>query len=63
MSIVKCGRTHLQDATPLTLGQEFSGYVAQLDLALKQIENALPQGTLDLFVFYLVILKNVTYVG
>jgi fumarate hydratase class II len=42
--IVKCGRTHLQDATPLTLGQEFSGYVAQLDLALRQIEQALPQG-------------------
>lgn len=39
--IVKIGRTHLQDATPLTLGQEFSGYVAQLDLALVRIDNAL----------------------
>ncbi|MFN9489007.1 MAG: class II fumarate hydratase, partial [Betaproteobacteria bacterium] len=38
MNIVKIGRTHLQDATPLTLGQEFSGYVAQLDHALKHIE-------------------------
>ena len=35
--IVKIGRTHLQDAVPLTLGQEFSGYVAQLDLALARI--------------------------
>jgi fumarate hydratase class II len=40
--IVKIGRTHLQDATPLTLGQEFSGYVAQLDHGLKHIEAALP---------------------
>lgn len=40
-NIVKIGRTHLQDATPLTLGQEFSGYVAQLDLALVRIDNAL----------------------
>jgi fumarate hydratase class II len=40
--IVKIGRTHLQDATPLTLGQEFSGYVAQLDHAIKHIELALP---------------------
>ena len=39
--IVKIGRTHLQDATPLTLGQEFGGYVAQLDLALLRIDNAL----------------------
>jgi fumarate hydratase class II len=37
MSIVKIGRTHLMDATPLTLGQEISGWVAQLDLALKAI--------------------------
>lgn len=36
--IVKIGRTHLMDATPLTLGQEFSGYVAQLDQSLKHIE-------------------------
>ena len=40
--IVKIGRTHLQDATPLTLGQEFSGYVAQLDHARRHIEEALP---------------------
>ena len=40
--IVKIGRTHLQDATPLTLGQEFSGYVAQLDHAKMHIEAALP---------------------
>jgi fumarate hydratase class II len=40
--IVKIGRTHLQDATPLTLGQEFSGYVAQLDHAIKHLEQALP---------------------
>lgn len=39
--IVKIGRTHLQDATPLTLGQEFSAYVAQLDLALVRLDNAL----------------------
>ena len=40
--IVKLGRTHLQDATPLTLGQEFSGYTSQLDHALTAVENALP---------------------
>ncbi len=40
--IVKIGRTHLQDATPLTLGQEFSGYVAQLDHAEKHVRAALP---------------------
>ena len=40
--IVKIGRTHLQDATPLTLGQEFSGYVAQLDHGLNHLEAALP---------------------
>ncbi|WP_294296508.1 class II fumarate hydratase [uncultured Sphingomonas sp.] len=39
-SIVKIGRTHLQDATPLTLGQEFSGYVAQLENALTRITKA-----------------------
>ncbi len=39
--IVKIGRTHLMDATPLTLGQEFSGYVAQLDYAIKAIKNTL----------------------
>jgi fumarate hydratase class II len=40
--IVKIGRTHLQDATPLTLGQEFSGYVAQLAHAQRHVEAALP---------------------
>jgi len=40
--VVKIGRTHLQDATPLTLGQEFSGYVAQLDHAKRHIEDSLP---------------------
>ena len=40
--IIKLGRTHLQDATPLTLGQEFSGYASQLDHALTAVENALP---------------------
>ncbi|MDP6577874.1 MAG: class II fumarate hydratase [Candidatus Marinimicrobia bacterium] len=39
--IVKLGRTHLQDATPLTLGQEFSGYASQLDHALTAVEHAL----------------------
>jgi fumarate hydratase class II len=39
---VKIGRTHLMDATPLTLGQEFSGYVSQLDHGLKALENTLP---------------------
>ncbi len=41
-AIVKIGRTHLQDATPLTLGQEFSGYVAQLEHARKALEATLP---------------------
>ncbi|MDR5814068.1 MULTISPECIES: class II fumarate hydratase [unclassified Caballeronia] len=40
--IVKIGRTHLQDATPLTLGQEFSGYVAQLDQGIRHVEATLP---------------------
>jgi len=40
--IIKIGRTHLQDATPLTLGQEFSGYVAQLDLAGQALAAAAP---------------------
>ena len=40
--VVKTGRTHLMDATPLTLGQEFSGYVAQLDHGLRALKNALP---------------------
>jgi len=41
-SIVKIGRTHLQDATPITLGQEFSGYCTQIKKGIKRIENALP---------------------
>ena len=40
--VVKIGRTHLMDATPLTLGQEFSGYVSQLNHGIKAIENTLP---------------------
>jgi fumarate hydratase class II len=40
-NIVKTGRTHFMDATPLTLGQEFSGYVAQLDYSIRAINNAL----------------------
>jgi fumarate hydratase class II len=42
MQTVKIGRTHFMDATPLTLGQEFSGYVSQLDHGLKAIKNTLP---------------------
>lgn len=41
-AIIKIGRTHLQDATPVTLGQEMSGWAAQLDLAEQAIESALP---------------------
>src|SRR5690348_9442197 len=41
--IVKAGRTHLMDAVPVTLGQEFSGYAAQIRLAQRRITNALPQ--------------------
>ncbi len=41
MDVVKIGRTHLMDATPLTLGQEFSGYVSQLDHGLKALRNTL----------------------
>ena len=41
-TVVKIGRTHLMDATPLTLGQELSGYVAQLDYGIKALENTLP---------------------
>ena len=43
--VVKIGRTHWMDATPLTLGQEFSGYVAQLDHGLRALENTLPHLT------------------
>lgn len=42
MPVVKIGRTHFMDATPITLGQEFSGYVAQLDHGLRAIRNSLP---------------------
>ncbi|TAK44961.1 MAG: class II fumarate hydratase [Saprospiraceae bacterium] len=42
MNVVKIGRTHLMDATPLTLGQELSGYAAQLDHGLRAIKNTLP---------------------
>jgi fumarate hydratase, class II len=41
MSIVKTGRTHLMDATPITLGQEFSGYASQIEHGIEAIENAL----------------------
>src|SRR3954452_316483 len=41
--IVKAGRTHLMDAVPVTLGQEFGGYAAQVRLGIRRIENALPQ--------------------
>lgn len=40
--IIKIGRTHLQDATPLTLGQEFSGYACQIELGIERIEKSLP---------------------
>ena len=40
--VVKIGRTHFMDATPVTLGQELSGYVAQLDFGIKAIKNSLP---------------------
>lgn len=46
-TIVKIGRTHLQDAVPMTLGQEFSGYVAQLDAGITRIEQAV-QGLYEL---------------
>ncbi|PWT74438.1 MAG: class II fumarate hydratase [Bacteroidetes bacterium] len=42
MHVVKIGRTHFMDATPLTVGQEFSGYVSQLDHGLRAIKNSLP---------------------
>ncbi len=41
--IIKIGRTHLQDAVPITLGQEFSGYVAQLDACLQRVAGVLPE--------------------
>ncbi len=42
MNVVKIGRTHLMDATPLTVGQELSGYVSQLEHGIRAIENTLP---------------------
>src|SRR3546814_10794352 len=47
-NLVKIGRTHLQDATPLTLGQEFSGYANQLYRAGRRIEPAIVNGTIRL---------------
>jgi fumarate hydratase class II len=41
--IIKIGRTHLQDATPMTLGQEFSGYAAQIRLGIERVKSALPR--------------------
>lgn len=41
--IIKIGRTHLQDATPLTLGQEFSGYATQIKYGIERVEAALPR--------------------
>ncbi|NUN14825.1 MAG: class II fumarate hydratase [Myxococcales bacterium] len=41
--IIKIGRTHLQDATPLTLGQEFSGYAKQLELGIQRVQSTLPR--------------------
>ena len=41
--IIKIGRTHLQDATPLTLGQEFSGYAQQIKLGIQRVEAILPR--------------------
>jgi len=42
-SIIKIGRTHLQDATPITLGQEFSGYTAMLDNGIERVKSSLPR--------------------
>lgn len=41
--IIKIGRTHTQDATPLTLGQEFSGYATQVEYGIQRVEAALPR--------------------
>lgn len=41
--IIKIGRTHLQDATPLTLGQEFSGYVQQLTNGIERVKSVIPR--------------------
>ncbi|MEG1392553.1 MAG: lyase family protein, partial [Aurantimicrobium sp.] len=42
-TVVKSGRTHLMDATPVTLGQEFGGYAAQIRLGIERIKAALPR--------------------
>jgi fumarate hydratase class II/aspartyl/glutamyl-tRNA(Asn/Gln) amidotransferase A subunit len=42
-SVIKIGRTHLQDATPMTLGQEFSGYATQIEYAMERVRNTLPR--------------------
>jgi fumarate hydratase class II len=44
-SIIKIGRTHMQDATPITLAQEFSGYMEQIGVALERVEDSLPRVT------------------
>jgi len=41
--IIKIGRTHCQDATPLTLGQEFSGYATQIEYGIERVKNVLPR--------------------
>ena len=43
MDIVKIGRTHLQDATPITLGQEFSGYATQIEYGIERVKNTMPR--------------------
>jgi fumarate hydratase class II len=43
MNIVKIGRTHLQDATPVTLGQEFSGYAKQIEYGIERVKNTMPR--------------------
>ena len=43
MKIVKIGRTHLQDATPVTLGQEFSGYATQIEYGIERVKNTMPR--------------------
>ena len=42
-TVVKAGRTHLMDATPVTLGQEFGGYAAQVRYGIERLESALPR--------------------
>ena len=44
--IIKIGRTHTQDATPITLGQEFSGYAAQINNGIKRVKEHSPNSTL-----------------